>query len=326
MSRLVLTEFGGEPRLEATGDLTPGAGEVLVAMEAAPINPADFLLAAGYYAVRPPLPAALGSEGVGRVVALGPGADPALEGRRVLVLPTYEQGTWADRVVVPARNTVVVGETADARQLAMLPINPATAHLLLQRYRDLRPGDWVGVTLGNSAVGQYVTTLARRRGIRVLAVVRRAAAAERIKALGADAVLVDDGQADVAAEAAAALGGARLRAVFDGLGGARAGLLVPELQDGGAVVSYSAITGEAPVLPLGDLVFRELSHHGLFVINWVRTAPREEIERTYGELAALVEDGTLAAEVEATYALADHAAAFAHARRGERGGKVLFTF
>jgi NADPH:quinone reductase-like Zn-dependent oxidoreductase len=38
-------------------------------MEAAPINPADFLLAAGWYGVQPALPAPLGAEGVGRVVA-----------------------------------------------------------------------------------------------------------------------------------------------------------------------------------------------------------------------------------------------------------------
>jgi NADPH:quinone reductase-like Zn-dependent oxidoreductase len=328
MNKLVLTEMGGDPaetvRLESTVDLPPGPQDVLVAMEAAPINPADFLLAAGWYGVRPPVPAAMGSEGVGRVVAAGSEAGEALVGRRVLVLPTYEQGTWADRVVVPIRNTVAVSETADPQQLAMLPVNPATAHLLLHRYRELHPGDWVGLTLGNSAVGQYVTALAKRAGLRVLSVVRREAAAERVRKLGADVVLLDGD--DLTERAAAAIGGDELQAVFDGLGGAKAGDLVPKLTTGGVVVSFSSITGQAPVLPLGDFVFREIVHHGLFVINWVRSAPRKEIEHTYGELSDLVEQGILRADVEATYPISRYREAFAHAQRTERSGKVLFTF
>ena len=77
------------------------------------------------------------------MLAVGPGADHGLVGRRVLILPTYEQGTWADRVVVSAHNSVPVGEEADALQLAML-VNAASAHVLLTRYTALRPGDWVG--------------------------------------------------------------------------------------------------------------------------------------------------------------------------------------
>jgi NADPH:quinone reductase-like Zn-dependent oxidoreductase len=64
------------------------------------------------------------------VLAAGYAADQSLVGRRVLILPTYEQGTWADRVVVPARNAVPVGDRADAVQLAMRGVNPATAHVL----------------------------------------------------------------------------------------------------------------------------------------------------------------------------------------------------
>lgn len=105
----------------------------------------------------------------------------------MLILPTYEQGTWADRAVVPARNVVPVSDEADPLQLAMLPVNPATAYLALNRYADLKPGDWIGLTMTNSAVGQYVIALARHAGVKVLAVVRREDAAERVRILGADA-------------------------------------------------------------------------------------------------------------------------------------------
>ncbi|MEV6897125.1 hypothetical protein [Amycolatopsis sp. NPDC051372] len=61
-------------------------------------------------------------------------------------------------------------------------------------------------------------------------------------------------------------------------------------------------------------------------VEQARSTPREEIERVYGELAGLVANGELAAAVEATYALGDYQAAFDHARKPGRAGKVLFTF
>lgn len=328
MSRLILTALGGDisetVALEKDPELVPGPEDLLVAVEAAPVNPADFLLAAGWYAVRPETPFALGAEGVGRVIEAGTAVDRTLVGRRVLILPTYEQGTWADRVVVPARNVVAVGEKGDALQLAMLAVNPATAYLLLNRYVSLQPGDWIGLNLANSAVGQYVIELARRAGLKTLAVVRRDAAAEQVHALGADVVLVDG--EDLGDRVAQSLGDARLRLFLDGIGGTWTSAVVGSLETYGTVVSFSSVTGQPPVLPLGDLIYRELSLHGFFVINWVREAPRSEVEETFTALAELVEQGVINAAVEATYPLDRYREALAHAQQPERSGKVLFTF
>ena len=58
----------------------PGPGEVVIAIEAAAINPADLLIIEGKYASKPPLPAALGIEGAGRIAAVGEGVDIDLDG------------------------------------------------------------------------------------------------------------------------------------------------------------------------------------------------------------------------------------------------------
>src|SRR4026208_1046915 len=70
--------------VEAEPDREPGVDEVVVAVEAAPINGADLLFAAGWFAVYPQVPAALGAEGAGRGVSAGSPADPALTGRSAL--------------------------------------------------------------------------------------------------------------------------------------------------------------------------------------------------------------------------------------------------
>jgi NADPH:quinone reductase-like Zn-dependent oxidoreductase len=135
----------GEPsdviQLNTVSEPALGQEDVLVSMEAAPLNPSDFLFVRGIYGVRPAFPSPVGAEGVGRVAKIGSKVDVALRGRRVLVLPTYEQGTWADQVVVPVRNLVPMSDEADPLQLSMIGINPATAYLLLSRYVSLMPGD-----------------------------------------------------------------------------------------------------------------------------------------------------------------------------------------
>jgi NADPH:quinone reductase-like Zn-dependent oxidoreductase len=88
MSHLTLTEVGQDldhiVSLDAP-EAALGDGDALVAIEAAPVNNADILFAAGWFGVYPSVPSELGAEGVGRVVHVGPTVDEALVGRRVLV-------------------------------------------------------------------------------------------------------------------------------------------------------------------------------------------------------------------------------------------------
>jgi phosphotransferase system HPr (HPr) family protein len=155
----------GEPsnviELSTVSQPALGQDEVVISMDAAPLNPSDFLFIRGIYGVRPAFPSPVGAEGIGRVTKTGSKVDVALQGKRVLILPTYEQGTWADQVIAPVRNIVPVSDEADPLQLAMIGINPVTAYLLLNRYVSLTPGDWIGQTAANSAMGQYIIELAK---------------------------------------------------------------------------------------------------------------------------------------------------------------------
>ncbi len=295
-----------------------GPDDVLVAIEAATINPVDTMLASGNYGYQVQLPFDVGTEGIGWVAEVGSNADPALHGQRVLILPNYEQGTWADQVVVKAANVVPIPEGGDALQLAMVGTNPLTAHLALTQFVDLKPGDWIGQNLGNSAVGQYVTALAKRAGLRTLSVVRRPEAAE---GLDSDVVLVDGD--DLSERIRSALGTDRFELVLDGAGDSTAGALAHWAAFGGTVVSYSSVTGQTPAVDLGDHVFRQLQLRGLWIPNWLAQAPRSEIEQTYGELTRLTVEGVLRARVAATYPVAEFAKAVQHSRQQGRIGKVL---
>ena len=318
----------GEPsdviQLKAISEPALGTDDVLISMEAAPLNPSDFLFVRGMYGVRPAFPSSLGAEGVGRVAKVGSRVDPALRGKRVLIIPTYEQGTWADHVVAPVRNLVPVSDEADPLQLSMIGINPVTAYLLLNRYVSLMPGDWIGQTAANSAMGQYIIALAKLAGVRTLNVVRREEAAEQVRQWGGDRVVIQSDNLNKDVEDA--LAGKKLSLVLDTVGGTPVGELAKSLKPGASIVVYALQSGQFPAISPKDLIYRGLSLHGFWLINWIRNAPRTEIEEIYQNLGDLVADGSLSAAVEHVYPLDQFKEAFKQSLKSNRSGKVLFTF
>src|SRR6266849_1407116 len=318
----------GEPSdvIELNTVSTPALGDedVLVSMEAAPLNPSDFLLVRGIYGVRPAFPFSVGAEGGGRVTQTGSKVDVALQGTRVLILPTYEQGSWADQVVVPVRNIVPMRDDADPLQLSMIGINPATAYLLLNQYVSLMPGAWIAQTAANSAVGQYTVALAKLAGVKTLNVVRREEAAEEVRQWGGDRVVLQGDNLHKDIEEA--LDGKKLSLVLDAVGGPPVGELAKSVKTGGSIVVYGLQSGQFPAISPRDLIYRDLSLHGFWLINWIRNAPRTEIREIYQKLGDLVADGSLFAAVEHVYPLEQFKEAFEQSLKSNRSGKILFKF
>src|SRR5438876_11312947 len=326
MRQLQLLAYG-EPsdviELNTVAESALGQEDVLISMEAAPLNPSDFLFVRGMYGVRPAFPFSVGAEGVGRVTQTGSKVDRTLQGKRVLILPTYEQGTWADQVVVPVRNIVPMSDEADPLQLSMIGINPATAYLLLNRYVSLMPGDWIGQTAANAAMGQYIIALAKLAGVKTLNVVRRQEAVEQVRQWGGDRVVLQGD--NLHQEIEEALDRKKLSLVLDTVGGTPVGELAKSLKTGGAIVVYALLGGQFPAMPPSEFIYRGLSLHGFWLINWIRTAPRAEIREIYQKLSDLVAEGSLRAAVEQVYPLDAFQEAFTQSLQSQRSGKILFT-
>jgi NADPH:quinone reductase-like Zn-dependent oxidoreductase len=168
MRAVHLTAFGnpvdGLEFVDISEPDAPGPNQVLTGVEFSPVNPNDLMLAQGIYAIRPALPTVIGNEGVGRVLAVGPGVDDVKVGDRVLV--PLSSFAWRERLVTSTGVLFALPPDADPQQLAMLGINPPTASLLLSEYVDLKSGDWVVQNAANSGVGRWVIALAKARGLR----------------------------------------------------------------------------------------------------------------------------------------------------------------
>jgi NADPH:quinone reductase-like Zn-dependent oxidoreductase len=294
----------------------PGSGEVLVAVEYAPINISEILRIMGQYPVRPPsLPAIAGNEGVARVLAVGSGVKGLKPEDRVLV-PTY--GAWSERLILPAAGLFALPVGADLQQLSMLSINPPTAALMLSEYVDLQPGDWVIQNAGNSGVGRSVIAIAKSRDLRTVSVVRRADLVEELRAAGADVVLQDG--PDLAVRVAAATKNASIKLAIDGVGGEAGAAIGGSLAPGGTLVVYSFMSRQ-PVTAKGvDIVFRNVAVRG-FWLYAPQTRESPKIAEAIKLGARLIAEGKLRAPVAATYPITQAAAALGHALKG---GKVLF--
>src|SRR3989442_14039444 len=135
-------------------------------------------------------------------------------------------------------------DEADPLQLSMIGINPATAYLLLNRYVSLMPGDWIGQTAANAAMGQYIIALAKLAGVETLNVVRREEAAEQVREWGGDRVVLNGD--NLHRDIEEALDGKKLSLVLDTVGGTPVGELAKWLKPGGSIVVYAMQSGQFP--------------------------------------------------------------------------------
>ena len=119
----------------------PTSGQILIRVEYAPINDSDLLVASGLYAVRPKLPSVVVNEGAGKVLAIGNGVQNVKVGDRVVI--PYGVFSWAEKVLAPADEAIVLPPEIDPQRATMLSINPPAAALLLEEFVSLKPGDWI---------------------------------------------------------------------------------------------------------------------------------------------------------------------------------------
>jgi len=173
-------------------------------------------------------------------------------------------------------------------------------------------------------MGQYIIALAKLAGVKTLNVVRRKEAAEQVRQWGGDRVVLQGD--NLLKDIEEALGGKKLSLVLDSLGGIPVGELAKSLKPDGSIVVYGMQSGQFPAIPPKEFIYRGLRLHGFWLINWIRNAPRTEIEEIYQKLGDLVADGSLSAAVEQVYPLDQYKEAFKQSLKSNRSGKILFKF
>ena len=194
MKSILVREFGGPEvlKIEEVPDPVPAAGQVLVRVHAAGVNPFDTYMRTGNYAIKPPLPYAPGADGAGVVEAVGAGVTAFAVGARVFFGGTATNkayGTYAQKVVSEPHQLHALPERLSFAQGAGIGVPYVTAWRALHDRARVQPGETVFIHGASGGVGLAATQIARAWGATVIGTASTAEGEAAVRSSGALHVL-----------------------------------------------------------------------------------------------------------------------------------------
>jgi NADPH2:quinone reductase len=195
MRAVLVQQFGGPEvmRVEEVPAPTPGAGQVLVRIRAAGINPVDTYLRTGTYAFKPPLPYSPGTDGAGDIEALGPDVNSVKKGDRVYIASDNvgppRGGTFAEYAVCAATQLHALPANASFAQGAAIGVPYATAYRALFMRGAAHPGDTVLVHGASGGVGTAAVQFAHAAGMTVIGTAGTDRGLQAVRDNGADVAI-----------------------------------------------------------------------------------------------------------------------------------------
>ncbi len=174
-------------QLEEVPDPVAGPGEVVVAVQAAGVNPVEAYLRSGIYP-KPATPFTLGSDGAGLIESVGEGVTNVDVGDRVYIAGS-KSGTYADKSLCNARNVHPLPTGVSFAQGAAIHLPYITAYQALFHRGRAQPGERLFVHGGSGAVGVAAIQFARRAGLLVIASAGSDEGGKLVREQGADHAL-----------------------------------------------------------------------------------------------------------------------------------------
>lgn len=291
MKAIQAHSFGGAEKLQLDEipDPVAAAGEVVVDIKAAGVNPADTYMLGGAYAIVPDLPYIPGGDAAGIVAAVGDNVTEHKPGDRVFVgtaMGFNMSGCYAEKVVRPAADVIALPENVSFAAGAALGVPYATAHYGLFERGGAVSGETVFIHGASGSVGTAAIQLAKRAGMTVIGSGGSQRGLQLILQEGADHAV--DHTTDDYIE--------QIRQLTDGTGPQ----LILEMlanvnlaHDLDLVAKYGRIIiignrGEITINPRMTMM-KELDVRGLAMFN----GSRQQMESIIGDLLAGLADGSL---------------------------------
>lgn len=305
MKAVRMHDFGGVDvlKFEDATKPAPGPGEVLVHVKAAGVNPVDWKIRDGMMRGAISLPFTPGFDVSGTVEATEASVKNFAKGDEVFAyLAITKGGGYAEYAVVPAKDLAKKPSTVDHIHAAAVPLAGLTAWQALFDHAQLSKGQTILIHGAAGGVGHFAVQLAKWKGATVIATAS-AANEEFVKQLGADTVIDYKNQRfeEIAKN---------VDVVFDMIGGDTLERSYGVLKDGGYLVSI--------VAPPSPEKLKLKNAKGSVFLVMPNAAELAQI-------AKLIDEGIVNAEVSTTFELKDAAKAQERSKNGGGRGKIVLT-
>ncbi len=302
MKTVLIREYGSNDVVEVIDVLRPepGAGEVLVKVHAAGVNPIDWKIRGGAgERMGMTLPIRLGSEVVGTIETCGSGVSQFQKGDEVFGM--VPSGAFSQYAVIKADHLVLTPKNLSVVEAAAIPLAGTTAWQALFDEAKLSAGQRLLITNSSGGVGSLATQFAKARGAQVTAVAS-GRNEKFVRDLGADH-FIDYTRQDLENIAT------NMDVVLDTMGGEVYHRALRTLKKGGKMITVVAFPQD------------EAERYGVSAKR-SSTVPNAE---SLSEITRLVEAGKVTPHVDRVLAFADVRDALAISEAGRTRGKIVLT-
>jgi NADPH:quinone reductase-like Zn-dependent oxidoreductase len=339
MKAIFFRQHGGNDVLEygEWPEPEPDPGQVRIAIRAAALNHLDLFVRNGISHV--PLPQIPGADGAGVVDAMGDGVEGLTPGDRVLIQPglycnacefcrrgeqslcvkyrllgEHVHGTFAEKIVIPARNVFPIPARLSFEQAAAFPLVYQTAWRMIVGRAAVRPGETVLVHGGGGGVAGAAIEVARLAGARVFATTSGEEKARRLAEAGAEVVL-DYRKEDVARAVKELTQKRGVDVVVDCVGEKTWAVSLQAVAKGGRIVTCGATTGPNPQEELRLVFWKQISILGSTMAN----------DREFRTMLSAVAAGTLTPRIDRVFPVGRAREAYVRLEEGRQHGKVVLV-
>jgi NADPH2:quinone reductase len=303
-------------QIENVPDPVPAAGQVLIRVKSAGVNPVDTYIRSGVYARKPALPHTPGMDVGGIVEAAGADVTRVRPGDRVYAF--LITGGYAELAIADEWQVRPLPDRASFQQGAAIGVPCTTAWLGLFRRGGARPGETVLVHGASGGVGLAAVQLARAAGLHVVGTAGTEEGLEAARAAGAHATLNHRSPAYLD-DLPAATGGRGVDLVLEMLANVNLDRDLDLIAPRGRIVVIGN-RGRTEI-DARKTMAKDATIQGLMLFN----ATREELNEAHAALVAALETGTLAPVIGRELPLADAPAAHEAVMSPGAAGKIVLV-
>lgn len=303
-------------------DKQPGVGEVKVRIEAAGLNHRDLFIMAAR--TEQDVPLIMGSDGAGRIEAVGEGVFNHTVGAEVIINPCIgwestdnvpyvpaivggpSDGTFAESIIIPAQNAISKPAYLSWEEAGVLSLSALTAYRALFTRGRLQQGEHVLIPGIGGGVATYAMMMALAAGARVSVTSRSETKRQAALAHGANHAFDSNG------DWKESLNGDPVDLILDSIGPATFPHYFDIIKPNGRIVTFGASSGDRMEIPMRSIFFPQISIIGTSM------GSSEE----FADMLQFMEHHSLRPIIDRVYPLQDTVQAFHRMQQGAQFGNI----